>query len=156
MVQSAPLQFGTADPEVSYKDRPAAFGVAPKGGRIALVKVSKPGSAPWFDLPGGAVEADETDAEALVREFGEETGLMVRAGVLLGRADQFMRKTDGEPVNNRSGLYRAEIIGEAPALKCEDDHELVWFEPEQALRRLRHDSHAWAVLAWLRAEAAAG
>jgi 8-oxo-dGTP diphosphatase len=42
------------------------------------------------------------------------------------------------------------VAGEAPDLKIEDDHSLVWLAPEEALRRLRHDSHAWAVACWLR------
>jgi 8-oxo-dGTP diphosphatase len=120
-----------------------------------MVRVTKPGSEPWYDLPGGALDEGESEAEALVREFGEETGLMVRSGVAIARADQHFLKTDGEPVNNRAGLFRAEIIGENPSLKCEDDHELVWCFPEEAVLRLRHDSHAWAVLAWMREEARA-
>ncbi len=148
-------QFGTPEPGRTHRDRPAAFGVALRQGRIALVRVTKPGSEPWFDLPGGAVDDGESDVEALVREFGEETGLKVRAGAEIGRADQYFIKTDGEAVNNRSGCFRAEIVGEDPGLKCEDDHELVWFEPKEALLRLRHDSHAWAVLAWMRGTRAA-
>lgn len=153
MVQPAPLQFGIREPGVAYRDRPAAFGVALRDGKVALVKVTKPGQGSWLDLPGGALEAGEGDEEALVREFGEESGLKVGAAGLIARADQLFRLTDGEPVNNRSALFRAEILGKDPALKIEDDHELMWFEPEEALRRLRHDSHAWAVAAWMRAEA---
>lgn len=148
--EPAPLQFGRREPGVSYRDRPAAFGVAVRDGRVALVKVSKPGQQPWFDLPGGALDPGEDDMQALAREFGEESGLVVRAGQPLGRADQFFRLADHVPVNNRSGLYVAEIHGEDPALKIEDDHELVWFEPCDAIARLRHDSHAWAIAAFLR------
>jgi 8-oxo-dGTP diphosphatase len=61
-----------------------------------------------------------------------------------------MRMENGEPVNNRSALFEARVVGEDPGLKIEDDHALVWLEPLDALRRLRHDSHAWAVAAWLR------
>ena len=154
MTEAQPPQFGKPEPGVSYRDRPAAFGVAPRDGRIAMVRVTTPGAAPWFDLPGGALDPGEDDAAALAREFGEESGLKVKAGRLITRADQFFRKSDGEAVNNRSGIYEAEIAGEDAALKIEDDHELVWFEPREAAVRLRHDSHAWAVLAWLRASAA--
>ena len=154
MTAPAPLQFGAPEPGVAYRDRPAAFGIALKDGKIAMVKVTVEGLEPWFDLPGGALESGEDDPAALVREFGEETGLKVRAGPLVVRADQYFRKPDGEEVNNRSGHYVAEIIGEDPALKIEEDHALVWFAPEQAVIRLRHDSHAWAVLAWIRATAA--
>ena len=148
------LQFGEAEPGVVYKDRPAAFGIALRDGRVALVRVSKPGQRPWYDLPGGALDHGETDAQALVREFGEETGLIVRPRALVVRACQRFRKADDEPVNNRSGHYVAEITGEDQALKIEEDHELVWLEPSEALVRMRHDSHAWALLAWLRTTAA--
>lgn len=147
------LQFGTPEAGVAYRDRPAAFGVAVRDGRIALVRVSKPGQASWHDLPGGALDPGEDDAQALAREFGEEAGLIVRAGRLLSRAGQYFRLADGAPVDNRSGLYVAEIVGEDLALKIEDDHELEWIAPEQAIRMLRHDSHAWAVACWLRAAA---
>jgi 8-oxo-dGTP diphosphatase len=104
-------------------------------------------------LPGGALDPGEDEIAALVREFGEETGLAIRPGVLIARADQFFINTDGEAFNNRAGFYVAEAAGEAPQLKIEDDHELVWLAPDQALRRLRHDAHAWAVAAWLRLRA---
>lgn len=151
MTQPAPLQFGTPESGVDYRDRPAAFGVAVRDGRLAVVKVTKPGQAPWLDLPGGALDPGEDDIAALVREFGEETGLVVRGGALLTRADQMFRRDDGSPVNNRSGIYRVEVASEDPTLKIEDDHELQWIEPLEALKRLRHGSHAWAVACWLRA-----
>lgn len=150
----APLQFGVREPGVDHKDRPAAFGIAEHDGCIALVRVQKPGAAPWLDLPGGALDAREGEAEALRREFGEETGLIVACGPLVARADQYFLKTEGEPVNNRSGVFEATVEGDDPALKIEDDHTLVWMPPQEAAVRLRHDSHAWAVLAWLRRRAA--
>ena len=150
MTQKAPLQFGEHEPGVVYRDRHCAFGVAERGGKLAVVRIVKDGEAPYFDLPGGALDEGEDEPTALVREFGEETGLKVRPAGLMCRADQYMTKSDGEKVNNRSGLYRAGVLGEDPSLKTEADHELVWLEPEEALKRLRHDSHAWAVACWLR------
>ena len=151
MTAPPPLQFGVPEPGVAYRDRPAAFGVVPHDGRIAVVRITIPARPPFFDLPGGALEAGESEEAAMAREFGEEAGLVVRAGPRLLRADQYLRKSDGEPVNNRSSVFLATLEGEDPALKIEDDHELVWLEPTEALRRLRHDSHAWAVACWLRA-----
>lgn len=151
MTEPQTLQFGTPEPGASYRDRPAAFGIAARDGKIATVRVTIPDRAPWFDLPGGALDPGEDDLQALVREFGEETGLVVRAGPLVVRASQYFRLNDGDPVDNRSGHYLAEITGADAALKIEDDHELIWMVPEEAAKRLRHDSHAWAVLSWLRA-----
>jgi 8-oxo-dGTP diphosphatase len=69
---------------------------------------------------------------------------------VLTRADQFFRLADGSPVNNRSGFYLVDILGEDADLKIEDDHRLVWLDPLRALTLMRHDSHAWAVACWLR------
>ncbi len=153
MVRTAPLQFGALEPGVSYRDRPAAFGVLERDGKVALVRVTKPGGASWLDLPGGAVEAGESDEQAMVREFGEETGLVARAGALINRADQRFRLDDGEAVNNRSAIFVAKPAGEDASLKCEDDHELVWLDPCEAMVSIRHDSHAWALLARIRRRA---
>jgi len=147
-------QFGQLVSDRDYRDRPAAFGVLERSGAIALVRVEKPGFAPWLDLPGGALDPGEDDAAALVREFGEETGLAVAPAALLGRADQYFINTDGVAFNNRQALFAARFVDEAPDLKIEDDHTLVWRAPLEALRDLRHDSHAWAVALWLRAGAA--
>ena len=147
------LQFGTPQPGLDYPDRPAAFGVVVREGRIALVRITRSDAASYMDLPGGALDPGEDDEAALTREFGEETGLKVRPVRRLGRARQYLIKTDGAPANNLCALFQAEAVGEDAALKIEDDHELVWIEPLEALRRLRHDVHAWAVTAWLRAGA---
>jgi 8-oxo-dGTP diphosphatase len=146
----APLQFGVPQPGVKHRDRPAVFGIAERAGQIALIRVTREGMLPFHDLPGGAIEPGESESRALAREFGEETGLVVKGGEVLAHADQFMVKSDGEPVNNRSVLMVAAIEGFDPALKIEDDHKLVWFAPDEALRMVRHDSHAWAIAVWLR------
>ena len=53
-------------------------------GRLLLVKRGhEPGAGLW-SLPGGRIEPGETDAEALVREMREETGLVIEPGPLLG------------------------------------------------------------------------
>ncbi len=144
-----PLQFGRAQPGVDYRDRPAAFGVVERDGRVAVVFVIRR-DGQYFDLPGGGIDPGETPEQAVVREFGEETGLRVAPVRVLGRASQFMRQEDGSPANNRSTLFEARWVAAAPELKVEEDHELQWLEPLEAISTLRHDSHAWAVALWLR------
>ncbi len=143
------LQFGEPDPALDYVDRPTAFGLVFDDGKLACVRVDR-GAGSYFDLPGGAIDGDETEEQALVREFVEETGLAVRPFARIAAAAQYFRKSDGTPVNNVAGFWIAEQVSLDPAAKVEDDHELVWLHPHTALAELRHDAHAWAVAAWLR------
>ncbi len=143
------LQFGSPDPALDYRLRPTAFGLLVRDGLLACVRVDR-GEGSYFDLPGGAVDGDETEAEALVREFIEETGLTVRPIERIAQAAQYFRKSTGDPLNNSGGFWTAELVSQNPAAKVEADHELVWLEPARALASLRHDAHAWAVAAWLR------
>lgn len=143
------LQFGRADPALDYRFRATAFGVVVYDGRIACVRVDR-GEGTYHDLPGGAVDGEETEVEALVREFREETGLTVRAVDRIAEAGQFFLKTDGSPINNVGGYWTAERVALDPQAKVEDDHDLVWLTPQEALIVLRHEAHAWAVATWLR------
>lgn len=145
------LQFGPADPRVDYQNRPAVFGLAIRDGRIACVHVDR-GEGSYLDLPGGAVDGDETEPEALAREFAEETGLHVAPAARLGEAAQRFRKTDGSPVNNVGGFWTVDVLGYDASAQCEADHQLVWLDPAEALSNLRHEAHAWAVALWLRAQ----
>jgi ADP-ribose pyrophosphatase YjhB (NUDIX family) len=52
--------------------------------RLLLIRRrNDPGRGLW-SVPGGRVEPDESDAEAVVREMAEETGLVVEPGALVG------------------------------------------------------------------------
>jgi 8-oxo-dGTP diphosphatase len=148
-------QFGDPEPGRTYRDRPAAFGIVELSGLIAVVRVEKPGHAPWHDLPGGALDPGETAADAVVRELGEEAGLRVAAGCAFAEADQYFVNTDGEAFDNLGTFFVLSLEAVDEGLKCEHDHTLVWMKPEAAVARLRHDAHAWAVAAWLRLRARA-
>jgi 8-oxo-dGTP diphosphatase len=52
-------------------------------GRLLLIRRrNDPGRGLW-SVPGGRVEPGESDAEAVVREMAEETGLVVAPGALV-------------------------------------------------------------------------
>ncbi|GAB2843250.1 NUDIX domain-containing protein [Actinoallomurus bryophytorum] len=58
------------------------------GGRLLVIRRGHPPGEGLWSLPGGRVEAGESDAEAVVRELAEETGLRVEAGRLVGRVER--------------------------------------------------------------------
>ncbi|WP_396592710.1 NUDIX domain-containing protein [Brevundimonas sp. R86498] len=142
------MQFGTPKTGVLHQPRPAAFGLVFQEGRLACVRVTR--DTPYFDLPGGAIDGDESEEQALVREFVEETGMTVRPLERIAEAGQFFLRSDEAPVNNLAGFWLCDSVSLTPGRKIEPDHELVWLDPVAALSSLRHDAHAWAVATWLR------
>jgi 8-oxo-dGTP diphosphatase len=143
-------QFGEPEPGRDYPDRPAAFAIIEKDGKIALVRVTFESGGGRTDLPGGGLDPGETPEQAAARECGEEAGLVVEIGELVTRADHYFVNEKGDSRNTRGRFYAARLVGDDPSLKIEGDHELVWAEPFEALIQLNRDSHAWAVAAWLR------
>jgi 8-oxo-dGTP diphosphatase len=76
-------------------------------GRLLLIKRGHaPGTGLW-SLPGGRIEPGETDAEALVREMREETGLVIETGQLIGTVRR--PATDGAVLDIRD--YAATVTG---------------------------------------------
>ena len=66
----------------------AVGGIAIQNGRILLIRRATEPEAGRWSLPGGRVEFGETMAEALGREFLEETGLDVVVGERVGIAER--------------------------------------------------------------------
>jgi 8-oxo-dGTP diphosphatase len=143
-------QFGEPEPGRDYPDRPAAFAVIEREGRVAVVRVTFEDGGGRTDLPGGGLDPGETAAQAAVRECGEEAGLLVEAGEAFVRADHYFVNEKGVSRNTRGVFLTARLVREEPALKTEADHALDWLEPHEALVQLDREAHAWAVAAWLR------
>ena len=88
-------------------------------GRILLTKRADNGQ--WC-LPGGAVEAGESVAEACEREIWEETGLIVRVKRLVGiysYPDQLVIYPDGKKVQVVALHFEVERIDGEPGLSNE-------------------------------------
>ena len=76
-------------------------------GRLLMIKRGhEPGAGLW-SIPGGRIEPGETDAEALVREMFEETGLAVEVGLLIGSVRR--PGLDGAVIDIRD--YAATVTG---------------------------------------------
>lgn len=85
-------------------------------GRLLLIRRGHAPGAGLWSLPGGRVEAGETDGEALAREMREETGLLVRPGRLIGSVERPAAEPGTVYVIRD---YAAEVIG--GALMAGDD-----------------------------------
>ena len=84
-------------------------------GRLLMIKRGhEPGAGLW-SIPGGRIEPGETDAEALVREMLEETGLAVQVGSLIGSVRR--PGLDGTVIDIRD--YAATVTG--GTLRAGDD-----------------------------------
>lgn len=142
------LQFGQTQPGLTYLERPTTYGICARGeSAIAIARIGRNGRYE-YDLPGGGVEAGEDEAAALMREFQEETGLTVWPSRIIGRAGQFWI-CSGEPRNSLASFYEVELSAEGGE-PTEDDHKLEWMSVSDAILRVRHESHAWAIMHWVR------
>jgi len=112
-------------------------------GRLLLIKRGHDPGAGLWSLPGGRVEPGETDAEALVREMREETGLAVRAGRLLGSVRRPYR--DGDVIDIRD--YAATVIG--GTLNAGDDAaDIRWVDEEDFARLPVTEGLAQILTSW--------
>jgi len=95
-------------------------------GRLLLIKRGHAPGAGLWSLPGGRIEPGETDAEALVREMREETGLVVEPGQLVGAVRRPAQ--DGDFLDIRD--YAATVTG--GTLHAGDDAaEARWVAPDE-------------------------
>ncbi|WP_300610561.1 NUDIX domain-containing protein [Trebonia sp.] len=99
--------------------------ITDEAGRLLLIKRGhEPGKGLW-SIPGGRVEAGESDAAALVREIREETGLAVVPGRLIGRVRRPAGAAGGE-FDIRD--YAAEVTG-GMLVPGDDADDAMWAAP---------------------------
>lgn len=119
-----------------------------RDGLLACVRI---GYGPYeYDFPGGAVDPGETPEQAVVREFGEETGLAVEVVRPITDLKHYFIHEDGTAYNNHAHFFEVALIGEKPEARCEADHELVWLNNLQVITSLKNEGYVWALVTWLR------
>jgi 8-oxo-dGTP diphosphatase len=132
--------FGIRVPGCRYTVRPSAYAVLrDEDGRIAVVRAARG----WF-LPGGGIDAGETAEEAVRREAIEECGLVIRLGRAIGSATEIVHSPAGnDGVEKESVFFEATVAAQADAVQPE--HEVAWLSAADAMGRLSHRSHKWAL-----------
>ena len=101
-------------------------------GRLLLVRRGREPSRGLWSLPGGRVEPEEVDADAVVREVFEETGLRVLPGAPVGR----VRIPGGGGVVYDVTDYRCTLAGPGQQPRAGDDADDVLFADAAALETL--------------------
>lgn len=115
-------------------------------GRLLLVKRGHEPEKGRWSLPGGRIEAEESDGQALVREVREETGLLVTPGHLVGAVE---RPGPGGSVLDISD-YAAAVSG-GDLVAGDDADDARWVSPHDLdllplTRGLAEILASWGVL----------
>ena len=139
--QASIPEFGNKQDGIDYLDRPGAYAVIESNdNQIAIIETSK-----GYFLPGGGIDANETDSDALKREILEEIGYQVAIVAKLGETIEYFKAASDENYYQiHSRFYRVHLgskVGEG----IEEDHRLVWLSPEEAAKLLVRQGQVWAV-----------
>ena len=108
----------------------AASGILYRDGRFLLVRRRNPPSEALYAFPGGRAEPGETPEETALREFREETGLIVHSPRLFATYD--LKSEAGDPRRSHFFLsvFRVESDDMAVAVAADDADDLGWFTIE--------------------------
>jgi ADP-ribose pyrophosphatase YjhB (NUDIX family) len=107
-----------------------SYGILVDGGRVVLVRSSNPHHNPplWW-LPGGGIDFGEAPEEALIREFAEETGLIVNDPRLVGVTSDERRRDNGERLHTVRILYTVRLTGGSLRDEADGTTDLArWFQ----------------------------
>jgi 8-oxo-dGTP diphosphatase len=98
-------------------------------GRLLLVKRGQEPAKGRWSVPGGRVEAGESDVVATAREVLEETGVRVRVGRLVGTVE---RDAPGGGVYLIHDYVCEAYVEDVDAVRAGDDaDDAGWFTPDE-------------------------
>jgi 8-oxo-dGTP diphosphatase len=132
--------FGTRVEGQTYLHRPSAYALVRNArGEFAVARTPVA-----HYLPGGGIDPGETPEQAVVREGREECGFVLQPRDLLARAIEICYSAEEKQYFEKDSFFiEADVVGHAA--QTELDHELLWLKAEDAIAKLSHESHRWAI-----------
>ena len=127
------------DPELKELKRTAVRGVVIRNGKL-LVTEDKYGE---LKLPGGGMEAGETDKETLIREVQEESGYKVKPETIrpFGSVIEIRKSIKEEMIwHQESRLYFCDVFDEIGERKLTPheirfEYQTSWYTLDQAIKK---------------------
>lgn len=90
-----------------------------------------------WTIPKGHLEAEESEAQAAVREVFEETGLRGELGPLIGRIEYEVRSKKGQPRFKQVALFLLRTETAHFTLQADEGIDAAeWLGPDAALARV--------------------
>ncbi|MFD1432865.1 NUDIX hydrolase [Lacticaseibacillus yichunensis] len=139
--------FGKRDPQLDYKLRVGVYGVIPDPSGKRLLVLGAPNHALF--LPGGEVEAGESDEETLARELMEEFGIKVEIGARLGRATEYFYSHHRETAYYHPATFYACSNIQIIQPPLEDFNTLMLMPLTSAAAELKRPTYRYGVAQWL-------
>jgi 8-oxo-dGTP diphosphatase len=137
-MKPADMVFGVRQAGVQYTHRRAAYAVIlDDRSRVACVQEES-----GRFLPGGGLEAGETDVDAVHREVMEECGRSFQMVWQLGTAVQFFVSPRGEAYQLHAAFFVGRF-GRAAARNAVDPFQ--WLPAVPDPPQFFHECHQWAV-----------
>ena len=141
-------EFGTKQDGIDYIDRSGVYAVIENNERqIAIIKTSR-----GYFLPGGGIDAGESEVDALKREIIEEIGYQASMLTEIGEAVEYINAYSEEKhylIHSR--FYEVQLDSKVGA-GVEKDHRLVWLWQEDAIKLLTRQGQVWAVQSLIKGE----
>ncbi len=133
------IQFGTQEPGVEYKDRPGVYALISHGDGLFLATENR---SKKFSLPGGGVDAGETDEQALRREIKEELVREIETFQFVGEAKNYVQSIVNGDVNKHCKYY---LVTLKPGIDGQGDVLTHWLTLPQFKANSNHEAHDWAI-----------
>ena len=134
-------EFGIKQEGIDYIDRPSVCAVIENNERkIAIIETCN-----RYFLPGGGIDKNESDVDALKREILEEIGYQAFVLSKIGETIEYIKPDRDEKHYQIYCRFYIVQLGSKIEEIVEKDHRLVWLLQEDAVELLSSQGQVWAI-----------